>query len=79
MCDALCASDLAGLHALGADLHPLDVTVDDSRDLLDVGTEDTVGHPVRVADVTARHGVLATDFADLRHFARSSRVLIDRL
>ena len=62
------ALDLAGLHAARADVglaHVAALVAD--GDLLDVGLEPTVGHAVRVADITASGRLLAADFTDLRH------------
>jgi len=71
---ALGARHLAGLHALGADVGSLHMSVDHSGDLLDVGPKHTRGHAVRVAHVATRGRALAANCADLRH-CKSPRVL----
>jgi len=65
--DSLRAGHLTGLHALGADVHALDVTVQDGGDLLDVRTEHTVRHAVRVAHVATRGRALAAYSTYLGH------------
>ena len=62
------ALDLAGLHAARADvsLAHVAVFVADGN-LLDVGLEPTVGHAMRVADVTTSSRLLAANFTNLRH------------
>ena len=58
------AGDLAGLHALGADVGLADMALGVlDGDLLDVGTEPTVRHAVGMADVTTGNGALTADFA----------------
>lgn len=62
------AHDLAGLHALGADVGLADMAVRlANRDLLHVRAEDAVRHAMRVADVAAGNGMLAADFTNSRH------------
>ena len=62
------ARDLAGLHAARADVGLAHMALlVANRDLLDVGLEPAVCHAVRVADVTAGGGLLAANFANLRH------------
>ena len=65
---SLCALDLAGLHAAGADVGLADMALGVADgDLLDVRTEDAVGDLVRVADIAACYGVLTADFTYFRH------------
>ncbi len=69
---ALCALDLAGLHAARADvsLAHMAVLVADGN-LLDVGLEPAVRYAVRMADVAAGRGLLTADLANLRHVINS--------
>ena len=65
----LCANDLAGLQALGANVSLVLIAILlNDGDLLDVGTEGTVGDTVGVADAATSGGVLTTNRANLRHF-----------
>ena len=59
--------DLAGLQAVGADVHLATMTVDDDVHALDVGTELTDGDAVRVANGATSNGVLTADLTNLRH------------
>ena len=61
------ASHLAGLEAVGADVHLAAMTVDHAVDALDVGAERTVGDAVRVADGATSNGVLTADLTNFGH------------
>lgn len=66
----LTALDLAGFHALRADIHLLRRAIDHDRHLLDVRMEHAIGDTVRVADVATRGGMFTAHAADLRHLYR---------
>ena len=62
------ALDLAGLHALRADVRLADMTLFVlDRHLLNVGTEPAVRHAVRVADVAPCARRFTANFTNLRH------------
>ena len=64
------AGDLAGLHALRADVGLADMTLSVlDGDLLDVGTEPAVRHAVGMADAATSDGALTANFANLRHYS----------
>lgn len=60
-------SDVALLKAGGADIHLLLVAVNNNSDMLNVGTELTIGDTVRVADRTTSNSMLTADCANFRH------------
>ena len=64
---ALGALYLAGLHALRADVGTLNLSVHLDGDLLDVRTEGTVAHAMRVADATTSNRCLTADLAYFGH------------
>ena len=59
--------NLAGLEAVGADVHLATMTVNDNVHTLDVGTELTDGDAVRVADGATSNRVLTADLTNLGH------------
>ena len=63
----LCALYLAGLHALGAYVGALYLTVNLDGDLLDVRTEGAIAYAMRVADATTSNGCLTADLAYFGH------------
>ena len=64
---SLGALELASLDAGCAHVSTLNTAVHLDGDLLDVRTEGTVAHTVRVADATTSDGGLTADLADFRH------------
>lgn len=63
----LSALDLTGFHALGAHVRLFDPAVHLDGDLLHIGTEYTVRHAVRMADVASGNRRLTADFTYLGH------------
>lgn len=63
----LCANDLAGLQALGADVGLADMAVVVNRDFLHIGAERAIGYLMRMADATTGNRSLTANFANLRH------------
>ena len=63
----LCALDLAGLHALGANVSALYFTVNLDGYLLDIRTEGTIAYAMGVADATTSAGCLTADLANFGH------------
>ena len=59
--------NLAGFHALGADVSLAYATILLDGDLLDVGAEHTVGNTMGVADVTTSDRCLSANFTNLGH------------